>query len=338
MNSERPLVSVMLLARNGAKYLSTQIDSILAQTYSPLELIICDDCSTDRTPQIAREYTQRDPRVTFVRNETNLRGALTFERYCHLCRGEFIAPSDQDDYWLPRKLEAQVAYLTAHPETQMVFTDDMIVSEDLSVNRGSFQKKMGNHSSGGGISIDALLMRNYVPFHVCCFRKAVIPMLLPMPEQSLLMYDAWAALVCSLRAPVGYINECLVNYRQHESNVIGSTVHNTVFYFKNLNAPEFLRHYIQDKSGQMTVHKRLLGMEPGEEARKALAVKIENQTSLLAVAQAASFSQFVSRLLAAAWTILKTSQKYHLKQWLFLALSWRGIRKMKFHGQKNADS
>jgi hypothetical protein len=150
-----------------------------------------------------------------------------------------------------------------------------------------------------------------------------------MPEQSLLMYDAWVALVCSLHAPVGYINECLVNYRQHESNVIGSAVHNSVFYFKNLSAPSFLRVYIEGKSGQMIIHKRLLGMEPGEKARKALAEKIENQSSLLAVSQAASFGQFVSRLMAAAWTILKTSQKYHMKQWLFLALSWGGIRKMK---------
>lgn len=324
----------MLFARNGAKFLSTQIDSILAQTYPRLELIICDDCSTDATPQIAREYVRRDPRISFVRNETNLRGALTFERYCHLCRGEFIAPSDQDDYWLPQKLEAQVAYLINNPATQMVFTDDMIVSEDLSVKRGSFQRKMGNRSSGGGISTETLLMRNYVPFHVCCFRQTMIPKLLPMPEQSLLMFDAWVALVCSLRAPIGYINECLVHYRQHESNVVGSWVRDGAFYSKRVNDSEFLRDYIKDKSGQMTIHKRLLAMEPGSEAKKALTEKIENQNSLLAVAQSTSFIQFVSRLMAAAWGILKTSQKYHMKQWLFLALSWQGLKKAKLQDRQ----
>ncbi|HEV2455189.1 MAG TPA: hypothetical protein VGY98_13070, partial [Verrucomicrobiae bacterium] len=156
---------------------------------------------------------------------------------------------------------------------------------------------------------------------------------LPMPEQSLFMYDAWAALVCSLRAPVGYINECLVNYRQHERNVVGSAVHNSVFYFKNLNAPAFLRDYIRDKSGQMIIHKRLLGMEPGEEARRALAKKIANQTVLLEMIQAARLGDFVFAAAKAFWSILRTRQGYHFKQWLFLALSWGGIKRMKIQGQ-----
>jgi hypothetical protein len=149
-----------------------------------------------------------------------------------------------------------------------------------------------------------------------------------MPEQSVLMYDAWAALVCSLTGPIGYINECLVLYRQHQSNMVGAGIRDAAFYFKRVNDSSFLREYIRDKSGQMTIHKRLLAMEPGSEARKALTEKIDNQTSLLAVAQAESFSRFVSQLGTAALTILKTSQKYHLKQWFFLALSWGGIKKI----------
>ena len=325
---KRPLVSVILIVRNGGDYLSHQIDSILAQTYSNLELLVCDDCSTDGTPGLVQEYIRRDPRVRYVRNEVNLRVSLTFERQCHLCRGEFIAPSDADDFWLPEKIEKQVAYLIAHPNTQLVFTDDMIVNSDLSLKMGSFQKTMGNYSPGGDISIGALLERNILAFHVSCFRRTMIPKLLPMPEQSVLMYDAWAALVCSLTGPIGYINECLVLYRQHQSNMVGAGIRDAAFYFKRVNDSSFLREYIRDKSGQMTIHKRLLAMEPGSEARKALTEKIDNQTSLLAVAQAESFSRFVSQLGTAALTILKTSQKYHLKQWFFLALSWGGIKKI----------
>ncbi|MGH7978834.1 MAG: glycosyltransferase [Limisphaerales bacterium] len=330
---KRPMVSVMLIVRNGGDYLAPQIDSILAQTYSNLELIICDDCSTDRTPQIAQEYMRRDPRVRYARNETNLRVSLTFERNCHLCRGGFIAPSDADDFWLPRKLEAQVDYLLAHPKAQMVFADDMIVSEDLSVKLGSFQRKIGNHSRGGEISTNRLLVRNYVPFHICCFRRAVLPRLLPMPGQSVFMYDNWACLVCSLSAPVGYINECLVLYRQHQSNMVGAGVRDALFYLKQLNDAAFVRHYVLDKSCQMSIHARLMGMDPCKSAENALREKIANQKALFAAMQSANFGEFVSRMAKAAWCIFKTSQKYHFKQWLFLALSWGAIKRAKLQNQ-----
>lgn len=327
------MVSVILPVRNGGDYLSHQVDSILAQTYSNLELLICDDCSTDQTPQVAQNYLQRDPRVRYVRNDVNLRVSLTFETHCQSCRGELIAPADADDFWLPEKIEKEVEYLIAHSETQMVFTDDMIVNDDLSVKMGSFQKKIGNHSQGGDISIEALLERNYVAFHTTCFRRTMLTKLLPMPQQSVLMYDAWAALVCSLNGPIGYINECLVLYRQHQSNMVGSGNRDAGFYLKRLNNTAFLREYVTDKSNQMSVHKRLLGMAPGDEARGALRKKIANQTVLLEMIQAARLGDFVFAAAKAFWSILRTRQGYHFKQWLFLALSWGGIKRMKIQGQ-----
>ncbi|MGH7977766.1 MAG: glycosyltransferase [Limisphaerales bacterium] len=318
---KRPLVSVILPVKNGGDYLPQQIESILAQTYSNLELFICDDCSTDKTPQVAQEYMRRDPRVTYVRNEVNLRVSLTFERHCLLCRGDFIAPSDADDVWLPEKIEKQVAYLIAHPGTQMVFTDDLIANSDLSAKMGSFQKKIGNHSCGGDISIDVLLERNFVAFHVSCFRRTMIPKLLPMPPQSVLMYDAWAGLVCSLNAPIGYINECLVLYRQHNSNMVGSANRDANFYVKMLNKGKFVQEYVTDKSNQLSVHKRLLDMDPSHEARRALAEKIANQTAILEMIQSQTFGQFCSATARALRTILATGQRYHLKQWLFFVFS-----------------
>ena len=130
--NSNPLVSVIMSAYNGEKYLGEQIKSILDQSYSNLELIICDDHSTDRTPEIVDEFAQKDPRVKWVRNDRNLNVALTFQKHCHLCRGEYIAPADQDDFWLPKKLEKQVAYLQSNPHVELVFTDDMIANEDLS--------------------------------------------------------------------------------------------------------------------------------------------------------------------------------------------------------------
>ena len=67
------LISIVLPVYNGAKYLRESIDSVLAQTYTNWELLIVDDCSGDETPEIAREYAEKDPRIHYYRNEQNLR-------------------------------------------------------------------------------------------------------------------------------------------------------------------------------------------------------------------------------------------------------------------------
>lgn len=323
----QPLVSILLSVLNGERYLSEQIDSILGQTYSNLELIVCDDYSTDRTSAIAEEYARKDPRVKWVRNARNLGVSATFQTNCHLCRGEFIAPSDADDVWLPEKVEKQVAFLMAHPEVDLVITDLMVVNHDLSVKLGSFHQKIGNRSRSGLIPIDALLVRNLVGWHVSCFRRTLLPRILPMP---VFTWDAWLGLVGSLNHPFGYIAECLVLYRQHQANVVGVNLRGSAFYLKRLNDPEYLKRYFRDKSEEMEIHIRLLTLGGSDSAIKSVEQKVANQGALLAAMQATNFFGFVSRMTRAAWIILKSDQKYHLKQWTFLVFSWGNIRKQTF--------
>jgi glycosyltransferase involved in cell wall biosynthesis len=324
----QPLVSILLNVFNGEPYLAQQVDSILAQTYSNLELIICDDCSTDRTPEIAQEYVRKDTRVRWVRNERNMRVSATFQAHSHLCRGEFIAPSDADDIWLPEKIEKQVAFLMAHPKVDLVVTDLTVVNHDLSEKMGSFHEKIGNHSRGGLIPIDALLVRNLVGWHASCFRRALLPRLLPMP---VFTWDAWLGLVGALNHPFGFIAEQLVLYRQHAANIVGSRQRGNTFYIKRLNDPEYLRIYLEGKSNEAIVYNRLLALGGSDSAEKALKQKAANQRYLLEAIQAANFGGFVSSMAKAAWVILKSDQKYHVKQWAFIALSWGAIRKLKLN-------
>lgn len=329
----KPLVSVMLIVLNGERYIPEQIDSILAQTYSNLELIVCDDCSTDRTPEIVREYMRKDSRVKLAQNERNLRVSATFQRHCHLCGGEFIAPSDHDDFWLPEKIELMVDYMSKHPETDLAFTDSMVTNGDLSEKRGSFQRIIGNPSRRKPIPIEVLLERNLVPFHASMFRRALIPKIIPIPEG--FMYDIWTALVCSLNSPLGYIDQCLDLYRQHPSNMVGVSARGIKYYFKQLNDREFLHQYYNAKVKLLTIYQKLLTLEGSSATQSALKEKTINQAALLTAMRATSFPEFVNSLIKAAWTILHTGQKYHLKQCLFLALSWGGIRKLNLHLKTN---
>ena len=113
----RPLVSVIVAVRNGEKYLAEALGSAFAQTYSPLEVIVVDDGSTDGTGLVATT----DARVVYIR-QPNQGVAVARNTGVARAGGEFLAFLDADDLWLPAKLERQVGYLLEHPEAGLVFT------------------------------------------------------------------------------------------------------------------------------------------------------------------------------------------------------------------------
>lgn len=116
------LVSVIMGVYNGADTLSQAIDSIIAQTYTDWELIVCDDCSTDETYQILMEYAEADNRIKVIRNEKNCGLASSLNHCLAHVRGELIARMDCDDISVETRLEKQVTFLENHPEFELVGT------------------------------------------------------------------------------------------------------------------------------------------------------------------------------------------------------------------------
>ena len=110
-----PLVSVVIPAFNAERHFPQAIESVLAQTYRNIEVIIVGDGSTDETPQLARAYARRDSRIRVFRQDNAGVGAAR-NRGMAEARGEFIAPLDADDFWNPEKLEKQTAVLVARGE------------------------------------------------------------------------------------------------------------------------------------------------------------------------------------------------------------------------------
>lgn len=109
---------------NCAQYLPEAIDSILAQTYTNWELILCDDASTDNTYQVAKEYAERYPeKIILIQNERNSKLSFSLNHCLQYATGEYVARMDGDDTCAPERFEKQVAYLKAHPEYQVVGTD-----------------------------------------------------------------------------------------------------------------------------------------------------------------------------------------------------------------------
>lgn len=108
--SGRPLVSVIIPAYNAESYIREALESALGQTYEPLEIIVVDDGSRDRTAEIVREVAVRDQRVTLLQ-QPNAGVAAARNLAIEHARGAYVAPLDADDYWLPKKIEEQVRRL-----------------------------------------------------------------------------------------------------------------------------------------------------------------------------------------------------------------------------------
>ena len=108
-----PKVSVIITTHNRADMLPRAVDSVLAQTFNDYEIIIVDDCSTDDTQDVIAKFD--DPRVRSLRHEVNKRQAAAINTGIADARGECIAFLDDDDEWLPAKLERQTALLDSSP-------------------------------------------------------------------------------------------------------------------------------------------------------------------------------------------------------------------------------
>jgi len=112
---DKPRVSVGLPVFNGEKYLEETLDSILAQTYTDFELIISDNASTDRTPQICSAYAAMDGRIRYYRNERNLGAPRNFNRVFELSSGEYFKWAAYDDVLSPEYLQKCVSVLDKDP-------------------------------------------------------------------------------------------------------------------------------------------------------------------------------------------------------------------------------
>ena len=123
-------VSIIMGIYNCATTLPEAIDSILAQTYSDWQLILCDDGSKDDTYVVAKAYQERwTNKIILLQNEENMGLNHTLNRCLRVATGEYVARMDGDDVSLPTRLEKEVAFLDAHPEyaivsTPMIFFDE----------------------------------------------------------------------------------------------------------------------------------------------------------------------------------------------------------------------
>lgn len=134
-------IDILMATYNGEKYLPEQIESILNQSYKNFNLIISDDCSQDGTRKILKEYEKKDDRVKVIFQEHNLGYIKNFEFLLKQVKNDFFMLSDQDDFWLPEKVEKSYQILCKE-NADMAFGDLEVVNQDLKTIYKSFNDFM----------------------------------------------------------------------------------------------------------------------------------------------------------------------------------------------------
>ena len=132
-------IDILLATYNGEKYIKEQIDSILNQTYRNFRLIISDDKSSDGTLEVLRQYEKKDKRIIVYEQENNLGYIKNFEFLLNKVESNIYMLSDQDDIWLPEKVEASYAMLQSQ-NADLVYGDLEVVDENLQTIYPSFAK------------------------------------------------------------------------------------------------------------------------------------------------------------------------------------------------------
>ena len=126
-----PKVSVIMGIYNCASFLSTAVESVLAQTYTDWELVMCDDGSKDNTYEVALSYAERYPnKIVVLKNEKNMHLAATLNHCLSVARGKYIARMDADDRCMPERFAEEVAFLEANPEIDCVGSGMIIFDEN----------------------------------------------------------------------------------------------------------------------------------------------------------------------------------------------------------------
>jgi len=208
-----PLVSVIIPVYNGERYLAETIESVVAQTYRNWELIAVNDGSPDNSRVILEEYARKHPdriRVITVKN-----GGVSRARNTGVsnARGTYIAFIDQDDLWDARKLERQLDQFRANRDLGLSFTNESIIDEHGSRTRENVLRF--NASKNRGFVFGHLIFENFIPISSVMLTKEIFAAAGGFDPGYALAEDFDLLLKVTRLAPVDYIDDPLLLYREH---------------------------------------------------------------------------------------------------------------------------
>lgn len=231
MKSQAPRVSVAMATFQGAKFIEEQFQSILRQSVPLFEIVVSDDGSCDSTlatvVRLHEQYKQRNPRwptLRVLQRYEDKSGIVdNFVRAMTSCAGDFIALSDQDDIWLPNKIELLLATMNSTRGGVLVASDARLMESDGKLTSAAALDRTDPALLDGRPDAPELARyiarETFAPGMTMMFRADLLETALPIPVGWL--HDYWLITVALSTGAVAVRSDCLVYYRQHGANAVG---------------------------------------------------------------------------------------------------------------------
>lgn len=213
---------------NGEKYIKEQLQSILSQLSESDEVIVSDDNSVDDTISIIESF--KDPRIKIFHSHFQS-PIYNFENALLKSTGDIIFLSDQDDIWLPNKVQVMLGYMRTY---NCVISDASLIDDSGNVIFGSFFK-LNNSKSG---LIMNLISNAYLGCAMCFDRKILVRAL-PFPKD-IEMHDRWLGIISEVYGKTYFCDDILFKYRRHGGNVSQASEKSINNFYKKISIRYFL--------------------------------------------------------------------------------------------------
>lgn len=266
-------VVILLSTYNGKRFVKQQLDSIYKQSYPNIEILVRDDASTDATQELL-EKEQELGRIKFIEGDINLGvTASFFDLLGHAERSEadYVAFCDQDDIWLPNKIERAVSKLSTFSDCPALYCSQLeIVDEQLnSIGFSILPRKIGfGNALVENVAVGCTMVLNRKALDLLCKQN--------LPD--VYIHDWWCYLTISCFGQIVFDHQPLIKYRQHNDNAIGAANNSLVILKRKFSRLLSGKMWISE---QAKIYYSLFSDRLSPDDRTLLELLIKAKTSFL---------------------------------------------------------
>lgn len=295
-------VDILMATYNGEKYIEEQIESIINQTYTNVNLIIRDDCSQDQTAKKIIELQKKyGEKIIFFEGEKNLGAKDSFFELLKLSTAEYIFFSDQDDIWMDTKIEETLSLMEKNKPI-LVHSDLVLINREGKIISKSFWEYSKIDAMNTGVN--RLIVQNSVTGCTVCINRELKNIILSKPvinEQKIIMHDWWLAIIASLYGEIKILQKPTILYRQHDNNEVGAKKYSL---FKKIQDKLINYHTIKkERESSINQAKKVIDFYGGNEALVAYA-EINNQKKISKISLLIKYNFFKYGIVRKIYDIL----------------------------------